>query len=366
MSIRVEPLELPLSTDENSRRGDEFRKTVRLIDASNSALLGSGNQSVTPATVLSALQGQASERVESISAYRDEALVGHAEFFLPTSESTDIVDTLLLVHPDVQGRARQETFEALVQASLDRAGQLGRTTIFGGGVGVREGDITATTGYGGVMRDDPESVAWIRRGASLSQVYRYSRLDLDSLTDIDTRLGQAEQRSDGYRVVTWEGETPASYRADMRTLHERMSTDSPTGDLELEPETWSDERLAEFERFKIGSERRMFAAAVQHEESGQLVGYSQLVIAGDPCARQHNLIVLREHRGHGLGQLLKLAGIAQLRDNVPHADRITTMNAEENRHMIRVNEAVGFEVVTWTVVWQLRLDVESQVSGGTT
>lgn len=355
MMVRVEPMKLPDSIEEHSARGEVFLRTAKLVDDSNAAVFGIGNQSVSPVQLLNALRGQEAERVEALSAFDGTELLGHAELFLPVAESANVVDTLLFVDPAITGRARDDAFEALVQACIDRADELGRSTVFGGGEGVREGDIAATTGYGGVMRTDPESRAWLRRGATLSQVYRYSRVDLASLTDLDRRLADAERRSQGYRVVTWEGKTPEVYRKDMRTLHERMSTDSPIADLELEPETWTDERLAEFEQFKMGSERRMFAAAVQHAESGALVGYTQLVIASDPSARQHNLIVLKEHRGHQLGELLKLAGIAQLRREVPHAERITTMNAEENRHMIRVNEAVGFKPVTWTVVWQLKL-----------
>ena len=355
MIVRVERFEVPDTVEEQSLRGDVFRRGVRLVNDSNAAVFGEGNQTVTAATSIVALRGTRAERAETIYAFAGDTLVGIATLFLPTAESTNVADTVLYVDPSVTGEARAEAFESLVQASVDCATEFERTTVFGGGEGVRDGDITATTGYGGVNRGDPESEAWLRRGATLSQVYRYGKLDLESLTDLDQRLADAELRSRGYRVITWEGETPDHYRADMRTLHERMSTDSPIGDLELEPERWSDERLAEFERYKMGSGRRMFAAAVQHEESGRLVGYTQLVIADDPSARQHNLIVLQEHRGHRLGELLKLAGIAQLRREVPYADRITTMNAEENRHMIRVNEAVGFEPVTWTVVWQLRL-----------
>lgn len=353
--ITVRPLKLPSSPFERGIEGEQFRDAARLVDDSNAAVFGSGNQSVTVETLFAALKGTSAERAEALSAYVGEEMVGHAQLFMPIEESTDVVDTVLYVHPRVQGEQRFEVFEELAEACIDFAKLHGRTRVFGGGEGVRDGDITAATGYGGVNRGDPESEAWIRRGATLSQLYRYSRLDLAAVDDIDARLAETERRSQGYRVITWEGETPQPYREDMRTLHERMSTDSPHGDLDFEPETWSDERLTEFEWFKMGTTRRMFAAAVQHVASGKLVGYTQLVIASDPAARQHNLIVLKEHRGHRLGELLKLAGIEQLRREVPHADRITTMNAEENQHMLRVNASVGFVPVTWTAVWQLRL-----------
>lgn len=353
--LRIQTLELPNTAAEDSERGALFREAVQLVDASNASVFGEGNQTVTPESFFTALRGTSAERTVTLVCFLGGELVATANLHMPMNESTDLIDTVLFTHPNVEGQQRAQVFEELVDACVQFANDNGRVRLFGGGAGVQEGEVTATTGFGAALPDDPESAAWLRRGASLSQVYRYSRYDLTNPEDLRTRLTKAKTRAPEYRVVTWEGETPSSYRRDMRTLHERMSTDSPMGDLAFEPELWSDERLTEFERFKMGSNRRMFAASVQHRGSGELVGYTQLVIADDPAARQHNLIVMREHRGHGLGELLKLAGIDQLQREVQHADRITTLNAEENRHMIKVNELAGFRPVTWIAVWQLKL-----------
>jgi hypothetical protein len=66
---------------------------------------------------------------------------------------------------------------------------------------------------------------------------------------------------------------------------------------------------------------------------------------------QHNTIVLKEHRGHRLGMLLKVANIRRLQSMAPGHPSIITFNAEENRHMLDVNEAVGFEPMGYEGAW---------------
>jgi RimJ/RimL family protein N-acetyltransferase len=55
--------------------------------------------------------------------------------------------------------------------------------------------------------------------------------------------------------------------------------------------------------------------------------------------------VTREHRGHRLGLLVKIAMLELLAAEEPQVERIETFNAESNGHMIAVNEALGYTVV---------------------
>lgn len=67
---------------------------------------------------------------------------------------------------------------------------------------------------------------------------------------------------------------------------------------------------------------------------------------------QDDTIVLVEHRGHRLGMLLKAANLAQLERLRPGHPSIVTYNAEENRHMLTVNEALGFEPFVYEGAWR--------------
>ena len=53
----------------------------------------------------------------------------------------------------------------------------------------------------------------------------------------------------------------------------------------------------------------------------------------------------RPHRGHRLGLLTKAAMLQWLAEAEPKVDRIVTGNAASNKHMIAVNETLGFELL---------------------
>jgi hypothetical protein len=67
---------------------------------------------------------------------------------------------------------------------------------------------------------------------------------------------------------------------------------------------------------------------------------------------QAETLVLSEHRGHRLGTIVKIANIQHLARVNPDAPLIFTDNAEENRPMLDVNEAVGFEAIAYQAAWK--------------
>jgi GNAT superfamily N-acetyltransferase len=67
---------------------------------------------------------------------------------------------------------------------------------------------------------------------------------------------------------------------------------------------------------------------------------------------QEDTLVLREHRGHRLGMLLKVANLQALHRSMPGYPSVITFNAEENRHMLRVNEELGFVPIGYEGAWR--------------
>lgn len=59
-------------------------------------------------------------------------------------------------------------------------------------------------------------------------------------------------------------------------------------------------------------------------------------------AEQDATVVLRAHRGHRLGMLVKAVNAQALLAAQPAVKRIWTWNNEENPHMLAINVAMGF------------------------
>ena len=72
----------------------------------------------------------------------------------------------------------------------------------------------------------------------------------------------------------------------------------------------------------------------------------------DRAISQEDTLVRREYRGHRLGMLLKLANLAEVQRRMPGHPAVLTFNAEENRHMLDVNEAVGFVPIGYEGAWR--------------
>lgn len=63
--------------------------------------------------------------------------------------------------------------------------------------------------------------------------------------------------------------------------------------------------------------------------------------------------MLTEHRGRGLGLLLKAHNHRLVREGSPGTRWINTWNAESNPWMVAVNEALGFVPMEYWTEWQL-------------
>jgi len=98
----------------------------------------------------------------------------------------------------------------------------------------------------------------------------------------------------------------------------------------------------------------MLTSAVLHAPSGNLAGFTQLSVPAEleRPVWQEDTLVLREHRGHRLGMLLKIANLQHLARLHPGHPSVITFNAEENRHMLDVNDAIGFTPMGYEGAWK--------------
>ena len=134
-----------------------------------------------------------------------------------------------------------------------------------------------------------------------------------------------------------------------------MTTDAPHRDLPVEEEDWDADRVREYEQVHRERGRTVLSAGAVHE--GRLVAFTDLhVPAATPeHAHQGGTLVLREHRGHRLGSLVKAAVLRQVLADFPGVRTVTTYNADSNTPMVAVNEALGFVPAGALSSWSVRV-----------
>lgn len=125
------------------------------------------------------------------------------------------------------------------------------------------------------------------------------------------------------------------------------------------PTTWvfTPERIRTFEAARLANKDRLYRVVARHRGTGLLAGHTMVgVNAEHPgYAWQYDTSVLRVHRGHRLGRLLKIAMLRWLADEERQVRTIDTGNAASNAHMIEVNEVFGYQVVATGIEWQRHL-----------
>ena len=173
---------------------------------------------------------------------------------------------------------------------------------------------------------------------------------------LDAEYAAAESRAGGYELVRIAGPTPEDMLADVATMTAAIN-DAPIDDLEIEDEVFTPERIRTFEAAQLAAKDRIYRVIARERETGVLGGHTMVgVDAEHPgYAGQYDTSVLRAHRGHRLGRLLKIAMLQWLADEEPQLRKLDTWNAASNAHMIEVNEMLGYQIVATGIEWQLRL-----------
>jgi len=289
---------------------------------------------------------------------RPRDVVGAAYLRAPQLGNTHLVEADLLVHPAYR---RQGIATALLTEVERHTRGLGRRML------LIESDhgpepaadhpeaMTPPNGSGRIVRTDPFARFAARHGFVLEQSERYSVLPLpvdpDRLESL--RAEAASVAGPDYEVIAWQDRCPDEWVDQLAVLETRMSTDAPSADLELTEDPWDADRVRAAEALSAGSGRSSLGAAAVHVPTGTLAGFTQLEFPLDsPVAvYQEDTLVLREHRGHRLGQLVKAVNLQRLAEVRPTARRVHTWNAEENSYMLRINVALGFRPAGVCAVW---------------
>jgi GNAT superfamily N-acetyltransferase len=359
----VEP-PIPASLEAGTPGADDFRAAVEVWNAIELEAFGRAADPSRPEEALPSWANQRWERRRLLLAKLDGRVVGRAAVHVPES-SPDTGFWSVMVVADAR---RQGIGTALAERLEAIARETGVTKLLGWAAApvVTDDEIAAgaevlvpATGIGRVPADHA-SVRFARaRGCRLEQVERVSSVDLPMPDDeLASRLTAARAASGpDYDTVTWIGATPPEWLDEIARLKTRMSTDAPSAGMEEPEDPYTAERVIDEDRERIEGGIESIVAAAVHRPSGELAGYTYFDTAPEPhrVVSQEDTIVLREHRGHRLGMLVKLANLEQLQRERPGHPAVITFNAEENRFMLDVNEAVGFVPIAAEGAWRLDL-----------
>ena len=354
-TLLIEELALPATPDADDAA--DFLAVVELNNAVCRSDAGTDDLSQTPAELLAGLRDTADE-IQRVFVVRESGvvvgcvIVGHA-----TAERTSTQFDLMVL-PANWGRGIED---ALLARAEEETRTLGRRvmqtwTLHPGQA--PSPTIAPATGWGAVA-DTALSGLLARAGFTLEQVERNSAFDLQGPMDGVHAALEASLSAAGsdYRLVEWTIPTPAELKDDYAWALSRMSTDVPAGALEIDEEIWDAARVERREARLIEGGQTMSVAAAQHVPTGRLAAFNELVIGADRSEVTHQFctLVLREHRGHRLGMLVKCANLLRWRDVAPRSPRVSTFNAEENRPMLDINEQIGFVPVSYAGAWQKKL-----------
>ena len=343
-------LTIPQTTDD-----DAFRSVVDLGNLVDAHAYGTDELDFTYGEALNRMRDPYSPaRVFTVSV--GGRLVGRADVWQHADADAPEAWITVRVHPE---NRRQGIGSALLREVERIARGDGRRKLVAYSASQEQDGprLAPPTGFGSLPADAPEACFAAAHGYRLEQIERGSRLPLPVAEGVLERMtaDAAARAGDDYRVHTWSGRAPDRFRVDLAELLTRMSTDAPTAGIEETEDVWSLERLADAEeRFAASGDRVRLTAAVEHVPSGRLVGFTDLTPPVDRAlpAAQQATIVLGEHRGHRLGVLLKAANLVQLAEVHPGHPSVFTFNAEENRPMLDVNEAIGFVAIGYEGCWR--------------
>ena len=265
----------------------------------------------------------------AVGAWDGEECLGALLLELPLRSDVETAEVEVAVPP----RHRRQGVGALLwDWAVARSGAEGRSIL--------QAEVNVPAGES--LESWPGGRFATTRGLVTAHTEHHLVLDLPVPAERLAGLGPV---AEGYRVEAWQGPCPPAYVTGLADLRTAMSLDVPTGELARDPvvHTVEDERASEERQARSWTVLTALALAVR---TGEPVGYSTLFVPSTEPVHltQDDTLVLREHRGHGLGAALKTANLRTLATlpAAATAQRIHTWTALDNDPMLAVNDRFGF------------------------
>lgn len=265
-----------------------------------------------------------------------------------TGENEHVVNAAIEVHPDHRRRGIGRELLARVVSYAEREGR--RLLV------------------GGTNERVPAGEAFCQRlGAEPAMRVHTNRL---VLADIDRDLverwiAEAPGRASGYSLVAFDGPVADDLAPAVAEVLNVLN-DAPRGDLDVEDEHMTVERVREWERMSEATGGELWVLLARHDATGEIVGITDVLWnpKRPETVQQLATGVKPEHRGHALGKWLKAAMLRRILDERPEALDVRTGNADANAPMLGINEALGFRPHIAATVWQLPVERAKEYLSG--
>lgn len=283
-----------------------------------------------------------------LAAVRDDEVVGMAAVAMPLRDNQHLA--LLMLHVDPSAR-RQGVGTALADTALEHIRTAGRTIV-------QADTETPSAETPGAATQSAGPAFAGRFGAKCAQTVLRSdmRFPADRARLERLAAGEGIEDAAAFRIDWRVDEIPDEWLPGLAVLEQRMSTDAPQGDMTVEEEDWTADRVRENLDWAREAGRRIVQAVAFEGEA--MVGFTQIEVPTNAPTRgyQQDTLVLREVRGNGLGLRLKAAAALALMDELPQVTTVRTWNADDNRHMLAVNADLGYVRTGLLQVWEKALD----------
>lgn len=265
-------------------------------------------------------------------------VIGVLEIWLYTWDNLHAGYLDVLVDPAVR---RQGLGGELFAAGLERLRSHGRTLVL-----AETFDRPSGVGFAKAMGLDRASEEVLRR-QDLTAV-DWPRLDAD--------YAAAEPHAAGYELLRLAGAVPDDLLPEVVRMTAAIN-DAPTDDLDIEDEVFTPERVRAFEAAQEDQRRRCYRVVARERATGAFAGHTQVAVDSQRPWQgwQNDTSVLKAHRGHRLGLLLKVDMLRWLAEEEPQLRVLDTGNSASNSHMIKINEQLGYRVVDKVIGWQRHL-----------
>ncbi|MFD9880428.1 GNAT family N-acetyltransferase [Streptomyces alboflavus] len=265
----------------------------------------------------------AARRLAWLATGPDGSPAGYAFLRLFTKEGQrHLAELDVQVHP---AERRAGAGALLLEAAVEGARRDGRRTVVAQAPAESPGAAFLTAG-----------------GFRVALTLTYARLPLAD-ADLPELTAATEKPHPGYRLTAWEGMVPDEL-ADTYAASRRAMDDMPMGAVDYGTVVWDVDRIrAAVDAVSARGDILHTVAAVDASD-GTVTGFTELVVPGDGTgdAQHYGTAVLPEHRGHGLARWMKAASIVAARERHPHLGGLLTDTADNNPHMRRVNDELGY------------------------